>query len=316
MSEYRSRYFTKELYDEDFLLEAANIDKESIANIDNSIQVKNASAKCIRTFKTLTYEMEKVVDVLIQLIAQKNNKSPDLKSLNRFKNDLEDLKKYSMEELTVDNFQIDIKDTYKKIGAALKDFSKIVIYTAERNECDKIGKTMRRIPKLTIDCFSAVNDYFKVNLYNGESLKNKAEKAKNSIKNKKKALAETLIAINNIYTMPISEADKDSYFESIAKGAEGMGLGIWNVITNPLGKLSAACNDLTTNIENLGKAWNTAGGDAAKTDATPGSTRTFIQVKYFMESPEFAKTLGGIAVAAGVIYLLRKAFQRIKRVFQ
>ena len=149
--------------------------------INNSLYVKNASAKCIRTFKVLTYELEKVVDVEIRLIEMKNPKSKDFNILKKFKDDLEELKKYSMEELNIDKFQINIKDTYKRIGDTLKEFSKVVIYTAERNDIqDQLSRIMMRIPKLTIEMFTAVDEYTKANKEDFNNIKQKINTYRNN----------------------------------------------------------------------------------------------------------------------------------------
>ena len=316
--------------------------------IDNNIQVKNASAICIRTFKTLTYEMEKVVDVLINLIERKDAKSTDLKNLKRFKNDLEELKKYSIEELTVDKFQIDIKDIYKRIGTAIKDFKKTVIYTAERNECEKIVKTMKRIPSLTIDCFSAVNDYLQANEKEAKKILISGHKALESIKNKETSKDKVKKNLQEMYnksglsmwvysTEPLSEEDFnfDQAMLNLYSGARTTGITAFNVLLHPLDTIfgtvkegekiktgwfsskpgtvvekASIFSDLGDHINKLKTEWEKIDKDVAD------DGQKLKNFGAFLGSEPMMKTIGGAAVALGIFILMRKAIRKIKDFFR
>ena len=338
-SYYSSRYFNKSLYDnysDYYLLEEANNDMNGIKNlVNNGLDSKNISAKCIKTFKALTYEMEKVVDILIKLIEQSNSKSKDLPMLKRFKDDLDDLKSYSMQELTIDKFQLDIRDIYKKIGSAIKDFGKVVIKTADSNKVeDKLAKAMSRIPPLVIDCYTAVEEYTKVQQNNLSSIRNKIGKA-NTSSNRKyvKAVQEELSYFYNPYyetrQTVLSEKDEkpaSGFFVDTVAGMKKPFSFIHGLFTSSnseelVEKLDGAANSLSRCLSRLWNTVSVAEGDIKdKKGNNVRGTNYWIKTKAFFTSPDLHKLVGAAVVAAaifiGIRSLYRKARDWIQSKFQ
>lgn len=283
---FYSSYLNENMIDEDYLLdEAINTNTESLSS-------KNASATCIKTFRALTYEMEKVTDVLIRLLEQDNKTiSKDLSRLKGFKSYIDDLKKYSMEELDINKFQYSIKNTYKKLGQALKDFDRTVIYIAKKtNNVDKLNKVSSRLTTLTIDSFTAVNDYFDTVRKDGEATKNQLAN-KGNISNKSKAVQES-----RLYSL--------SEDEGFVAGASGMLSSLYNLVTNPLESLGTEVGKIGKAISNLKNKWGSGlSGNASSID----------KFSALIQTNEFGTILGGVVVAGGIIYLLKKAIQKIRK---
>ena len=273
--------------------------------INNSLYVKNASAKCIRTFKVLTYELEKVVDVEIRLIEMKNPKSKDLNILKRFKDDLEELKKYSMEELNIDEFQINIKDTYKRIGDTLKEFSKVVIYTAERNDVqDQLGRVMSRIPKLSIEMFSAVDEYSKVNKEDFNNIKQKINTYRNNPNKKNnKVMQESMSNLSFILNEDILQ-EESKFGTNVMTGITKPFSHMFNIFDKGWDGFDSAFRSFSGLLTNLINSWS-ADKDGGNWSAC----------KNFLTSDAFVKTTAACVAVAGAYVVLRKVYGVVKRWF-
>lgn len=290
------------IYDNNY----TNILLEDNSNIVNqSLEVKNISARCIRTFKALTYEIEKVVDVLLQLLDKIPEIKYDYNKVKSFKEDIEELKKYSMEEInSIDGFQINIKESYKKLSITLKKFKDILEIGNKYRLADELNKTSKRIPKMIIDTFTSANEYFKIVSNDAESLKPKLEDIQKKQNNKVKVTSESI--------------DYYSYLnEDFVKGASGMISSIFNLVTNPLDKLKDEADSLTKSIKGLGKAWDRTekaylSRDVTGIDPVEKKGTTYARVCSFLTQPEFTTALGGIVVASGVVYLVMKGISKIK----
>ena len=259
--------------------------------VTNSVNVKNASAKCIKTFKELTYEMEKVTDVLINLLEadKENSNNKQLGPVRRFKNDIENLKKYSMTELTVEKFQIDLKKSYQKLGDSIKEFDKVILGTAKRNNLEQLSVTAKRIPELTIKCFSAFNDFILASKKDADKfvigLNKLHEKTKDNkeadIKTKKEVTQELLNwYIPNSFSLSEAGTRAPGFFQNLWSGVTYLPSKVVDLINKPYytlfggeelekevkgGWLTSAkpavyskgiIDDMTEGVNKMQEAWN------------------------------------------------------------
>lgn len=303
-----------------------------------SNDMKSASNKCISSYKQITYEMEKITDVVIRLIESKNDKNSDLKTLKTFKDKLEDLKKYSMSELTSENFIIDIKDVFGKISASLRDFRSNVIITAKKNGITQIDKIANKLPGMLINLFENFNSYLKgiskeVNSVTNdiEEKKKKIDDFSKKIKDNKEPLNESFwdslwddavnaiskawniyekinrnqIALLNAqtkYATATGLQNKTYQSQFHGKAIEGFAQGLTNTFSKIFGafslgndKIKSACTSLEQSIKDL----KTAAANDSASD--------------FLSDSRFTNVLGGIAAIAGTYYLIKKAYEAIKR---
>ena len=300
----------------------------------NSNEMKSASAKCISSYKQVTYEMEKITDIVIRLIESKNNKNPNIKTLKTFKDKLEELKKYSMTELKSENFIIDIKDVFGRISKTLKEFRNDVIICAKKNGINQVDKIANKLPGILINLFENFNSYLKatskeVNRVKDdiEVKKDKLEKInkeikenKERIKNKKEPLHEGLIGdvwnellkfvdVATKYNESLNTAQNYQQMQKIlynqqfhGKTIEGFAQGLTNAFSKIFGafslgsdKISDCCKSLEKSITEL--------KTAAQND----------NISEFLSDSRFTNILGGITAIAGIYYLLKKGYEVIKR---
>ena len=296
--------------------------------------MKSASAKCISSYKQVTYEMEKITDIVIRLIESKNNKNPNIKTLKTFKDKLEELKKYSMTELKSENFIIDIKDVFGRISKTLKEFRNDVIICAKKNGINQVDKIANKLPGILINLFENFNSYLKatskeVNRVKDdiEVKKDKLEKInkeikenKERIKNKKEPLHEGLIGdvwnellkfvdVATKYNESLNTAQNYQQMQKIlynqqfhGKTIEGFAQGLTNAFSKIFGafslgsdKISDCCKSLEKSITEL--------KTAAQND----------NISEFLSDSRFTNILGGITAIAGIYYLLKKGYEVIKR---
>ena len=300
----------------------------------NSNEMKSASAKCISSYKQVTYEMEKITDVVIRLIESKNNKNPSIKTLKTFKDKLEELKKYSMTELKSENFIIDIKDVFGRISKTLKEFKNDVIICAKKNGIIQIDKISNKLPGMLITLFENFNFYLKatskeVNRVKDdiEVKKDKLEKInkeikenKERIKDKKEPLHEGLIGdawneflkfvdVATKYNESLNTAQNYQQMQRIlynqqfhGKAIEGFAQGLTNAFSKIFGAFSMGSDKIHEASESLEKSIRELKEAAAHDSASE-----------FLSDSRFTNVLGGIAAVAGTYYLLKKAYEAIKR---
>ena len=312
--------------------------------VNNSINSKNASSACIRSIKALTTEIIKVNDLIIKLLdsSEEKKSSKDISAIKSFNDEVEKLNSYITESVDVDDFQVNVKELYKKVGTIMRDFNKNIVRIVESNKLEgKLSRSTTRVIEKMIECFECINKYSNVNVDEAKEVKDKLTKLKNNSTNKKnvKALKESL----NFYFIPVKyynildeSENKGGFGTNVYTGVSSTLGGLFNIFDKGFHGLSSETTKFGGFLDRLFSRWknteyedNLPKGhnerDYEKHTESSGvfsSKTTYIRkgnwdaCKNFLTSSEFTQAVSGMIALAGAFLAIRWAYRKVKDTFK
>ena len=271
--------------------------------LDNQIENVNVlNDKCLNSFKNVTYELEKITDILIRLIEQKDSSSPFLRFLRKYKSRIEEAKSYVIKELNTDEFSIDVRNGYVKVMGLLKDFSKNIVQVAQKNNLEVIAKVSMKLPQMTMELCS---NFIKLMKTNSVLLKDDIKT--NSIQSTNENLD---------YNILLTESD---FFSHFGTGFTNIFSNIWGFfkggnIKENSNIFSGLIDKLLAQFKQIGTDYNAAfpnGLFNAETGAQQTS-HTLTRLGQFFGGSGFMGLVGNIAAIAIIWWGIRKLYKTIK----
>ena len=264
--------------------------------MDNQIEsVQVLNDKCLNSFKNVTYELEKITDIMIRLLEQKDSNSPFLRFLRKYKSRIEEAKGYVIKELNTEDFNIDVRNGYVKVIQLLKDFSKNIIQVAQKNNLEVIAKVSTKLPIMTVEL---CNNFIKLMKTNSVLLKDEASKLNTqNIQSTNESIDYTLL-------------DESDFLTNFGSGFAGIFRNMWDFFKLNPAKGALKFGDIVDKIQDqftkLGTDFSTIfnNKDASKT--------TLEQIGKFLGNEGFMGLVGNIAAIAVIWWGIRKLWKTIK----
>ena len=314
--------------------------------VNNSINSKNASSACIRSIKALTTEIIKVNDLIIKLLysSEEKKSSKDTSTIKQFNDEVEKLNSYITESVDVDDFQVNVKELYKKdkeVGTIMRDFNKNIVRIVESNKLEgKLSRSTTRVIEKMIECFECINKYSNVNVNEAKEVKNKLTKLKDNSTDKKsvKALKESL----NFYFVPVKyynildeNENKGGFGTNVYTGVSSTLGGLFNIFDKGFDGLSSETTKFGGFLDRLFSKWkNTEFKNNDKNRPKDfnnnknkyelikddwGTNNDIYRTKgnwdacrNFLTSSEFTQAVSGMIALAGAFLAIRWAYRKVK----
>ena len=264
--------------------------------MDNQIENVNVlNDKCLNSFKNVTYELEKITDILIRLIEQKDSSSPFLRFLRKYKSRIEEAKSYVIKELNTDEFSIDVRNGYVKVMGLLKDFSKNIVQVAQKNNLEVIAKVSMKLPQMTMELCS---NFVRLMKTNSVLLKDEVNTNSNNIQSTNENLEYTIL----------TEGD---FFSHFGTGFINVFTNIWNFFKN--GNNTEGSNIFSGLVNKIADRFTKISDNykIAFSGNIQGKT-TLDQLGQFFGGSGFMGLVGNIAAIAFIWWGIRKLYKTIK----
>lgn len=256
-----------------------------------------------RQMKRTVYEFIKVNDILINIIKAKNPKSQDTKYLEgTYASMLKELDEKLEAGTSEESIDGDIKNLTKSFNNIVKTFSTKVFPMIERNDATAASKALRKLPDNIVSTYTAINKY---------AANTAAEvKAAGSLitKNSKPSTVNESYYYNDVFGSLLYEGTSKmgKFGEGLKEGAIGTGKALINAVSLNGAELEKNYDGLNTTLSNLGR-------DFSKIGKSQSNDEMWSNTKNFFTSPDLAKVIGGVAVLAGTLILVKKAYKGLKK---
>lgn len=278
-------------------------------SFDSFTQNTQSSANnCIQSMRKCLQTTQNMIGILIKIIQSKNPKSSDLNTLNKYYTVVTNLaNKYN--NMTIEVFiNNDVKPDINTFNIIFKRMAAIA-NIAEANNANEIVKLMAQLPSLSVNVLSNFNKYI---IYGTKEV----YAARRAIVKR----GQQNIQSNNESIDPLLL--NESVFDSIFGAAGSVIKNAWDIITWKVDPSSGDRRDPITRTlmdvsGNLKRLTNYVSSTFIKSNFIGGSTRNFSgltlkEIGKFFTSNEFLATASGILTVAGLFFVLRKAFRKVK----
>ena len=263
-----------------------------------STQVDTTTRQCLQTYQRSVYRLEKASDVLYGILIRRN--SPDAKIVQNYKNKVEDLKAYCVNELDQNNFQVDLKEAYNKIFNCITEFPKSIVEVAKRNGLEGFSKYIQDIPNVSLSLMDSFNKFMGASISTVDSN------------------MQTIHEENESAPVLASDFTGEDIWNGIGNVAQGA-KSAFNNITNFIGlgdtsntkvTFGQMYDKATTALSNIGSEWSNIMGDKGGP-----SQLSLNDIGRMLTSPSFTQAVGAVGVCTAIYFGLRWVWRRLKRAF-
>ena len=292
------------------------------SDVINTNETYNSSRYCLKVYRNVVYELEKVSDILLQVLERKN--SSDVKIVRDYKNQIEGLKRYCLNELDDNKFQVDIKEAYAKIFTLITLFPKSIINVAKRNDLEAFSKYVQKIPSMTLTLMDAFNKFIGSSL---NTIQTNIQSVNESLLMEDANTSNFVAGTNTVY-------DMGSNFYTGVGGTIDTIINLFrstsnvqngSINTQAVGTFGGAYEKATNLFDRLVKDWKDVRSQETREIKGAGAEAEIQNGNYtplslsaigkFMTTPSFMQTMGAISVCAATFFGLRWIWRRLRRAF-